>query len=262
MEKELSGLTVPTEHLPSMPPDLSCLTPPPVPVDTPDDLRRHHRLLRSVGNYCIGRFDARVSVDDGNYVCELQECLTACYYPRFIDILRSVWSFAQMVIGDENHNLAQHTVALVKQLGVFEDAWFFFALIENINDLSLPDNTGFGSELSEYISSISLFMQHEYGQRHPLGVIASYLPDAIGNGLFSRAYECLVDSITEKTSPESYTRIWVMSGLSLNRAANSDFKGIAEQRRMALRYERSHGNGHYETFIARITPANCLHILQ
>lgn len=253
------------EDSPPTPSDLSCMTPPPVPIDIPDDLSHQHRLLRNVRDYCLGKFDAGAWVDDGHYVSQPAARSTTCDYVDLVDNVRSAWTFARIGDGDKVRKAAQRATVLIQTLISHEDPWFFVALLECANDVKLLGNTMFERDkVSEYFTSVAQAIRRKYDENHPLHVMSYYLPDVntIGNELFLRTYECLVDSLLENVSLESHTRVWTVSGLNLSRARQRDRSALTAQRNMTQLCEQVHGNEHYMTFIARATLANCFHTLE
>ena len=246
-------------ELPSTPPDLTCLTSPPVAIDPPDELYYHHRLLRSVRDYCFGNFKAGTWSINSDGDCDSTQRSTLCLSNSLVDAMRSLSTFASTEDLGRVDRMARQIVSTVGDLVIHSNPSLLRILIHWTGRQENHINV----VLSKVFARVALVTQREFETHHPLYLISRCLtrPELYGGELLMKVYQCLVDSFSENTDPTSYAIVNLTSGYNQVRAKQNDLVAVTSQQELVDMCDTTYGNGHRTIFLARTALARCYYLL-
>ena len=252
---------VPLEDLPTKTKDLTCLTPPPVPIAAPDDLHYQHGLLRSVQDYCFGNFDAKTwFVQDGDISCSNLTIWDLVLNP-FIDHMGSGMHFAE--IGEKAQAQRSLSLAfpLLKQAALDQCPQLVVLLLRYMERLYQCRDEGSYVAFLKLISLAVNEVKRYLGMTNPLCIILEALSNKLTRlrDLCVTLWKCLMDSFVGRTGFSCITAIEIVSDYNIEVLFEQDSQAaIRAQETLVSRCKELYGVRAYSTFHAQDALAYCL----
>ena len=247
---------------PPSPKDLICLTPPPVCIAAPDEMAYHHRLMRSVQDYCIGNLEAHIWIVPESRVCQSILMPERDTFNQFNIDLACAREFARS--GDLPK--AQRSVELVSpsisKLSMGHYPGLVTCLLWHMKQPCYRDNPELRATACRAIARAAKDIKASLGANNPLCSILDYFSDEEirFDELYRRLWKCWVDSFTDNTGPECFTTTDLTSDYNQEVLMETDsWSAITNQEQLAQKCASTYGAGHRVTFNARVTLASCLH---
>ena len=247
----------PLEDLPSTPKDLTCFTPPPIPIAAPDDLHYQHRLLRSVQDYCFGNFDANIWVVESSNIY----CATWISINPLIDHMDSMIEFAKI----DDKARAQRSMSLASSFiskaalghcpGLIRILLWYMHRLHRYCDEDLY--VAFIKLLSHAASEVKRYL----GVKNPLCTILEALSNRLTRfrDIYVTFWKCLVDSLVSRAGLSCWTTIWTVSDYNANIWLETDSQAaIRAQETLVTTCKKIYGAGAAITFNAQYMLAYCL----
>ena len=248
--------------MPSMPKDLTCLTPPPISLQAPEELEYSHRLFRSVRDYYLGAYKNGVWAVSDRGDCYSTLDPSNVLFNKFVDITNNVGYLAW--VGDFNgaRRMIKLATSLLESVVVRQSPRLINVLMDfyaaSRSDLAKDENTW--KSVLNLNSHGAQLVRRTLGTCHPSCSIFDYLSkDGLeSDEVFTRLWECVVKSFVENLDPIGSQAVSQMSDYNKRVLVQSDgWAAVAAQMKLVDDCVQVHGTGHRITLYARTSLAEC-----
>ena len=247
---EGQGLPLQTQDLPTTPRDLTCLTPPPIPIAAPDEMNYHHQLLRSIQDYCFGNFDAGLWAISSDQVWK-SSLVSGKPYAK----LNSVFICARQLARSGQYLHAQKKLdvafTILKELVLCRDPYLLKILIFNMKQTEWQIDHNLRKAISNFNRLAANEALAVLGAHSPLNLILEYFSNGGTkfDGLYQRLWKCLVESFINKTGYGCKSTVAMICDYNQEVLLESDgLTALAAQERLLDTCKSIYGTGSLTAF--------------